>query len=141
MFSLLKGVWRKAKTDVALEARAEAVSKEVAELLRSYERMDDLKRHAMKRAFHVAKLHLEKAIGDPANWNAEDKVKAAATLMENARKGVDVDPRNSMGIALLSLFYEAQTLPGGQAELVMADIEKWYRKTATQISNVTQQEF
>jgi hypothetical protein len=130
MFSALKRVWREAKTDVAREARAEATFKEASEVLRSYERMNEQRQHAMIQAFQIAKTHLEKAIGNPANWTPADKVKAAATLMENARKGVAADPRNAMGIALLSLFYEAQTLPGNQAELVVAAIERWYREAA-----------
>jgi hypothetical protein len=133
MFSALKEVWRKAKTDAVREARVEAAAKEAAELLRSYERMDERRRYAMMRAFDIAKTHLEKAIGDPANWKPDDKVKAAATLMENARKGVEADPRNAMGIALLSLYYESQTFPGNQAELIVEDIEQWHRKAVTHI--------
>jgi hypothetical protein len=128
MFSAVKDVWRKAKTDAAREARAEAAAKEAAELLRSYGRMDEEKKRAMSRAFHIAKTHLETSIGDPATWKPDDKIKAAAVLMERARKGDDADPRSAMGIALLSLFYEAQTLPGKHAALVVTDIERWQRE-------------
>jgi hypothetical protein len=137
MFSALKSVWQGAKADVAREARAEAASKEAAEVLRSYERMDEQKQLAMTRAFHIAKTHLEKTMGDSANWKPADKAKAAATLMENAQKGVEAEPRNAMGIALLSLFYEAQTLPGHHADLILVDIERWYREAAVHIANAT----
>lgn len=130
MFSALKAVWHEAKADVALEARADDASREAGEVLRSYYRMDAQRQHRMTKAFHIAKAHLEKAIGSSSNWNAADKANAAKSLMENARKGVEADPRSAMGIALLSLFYEAQTLPGKQAAKLVADIERWYLESA-----------
>ena len=44
--------------------------------------------------------------------------------MLNARKAVDAEPRGAMGIALLSLFFEVNTLTGKEAVKLSSDIER-----------------
>ena len=46
--------------------------------------------------------------------------------MNNARKAVDAEPRGAMGIALLGLFLEINTLRGKEAVQLSAQIDQWY---------------
>jgi len=69
---------------------------------------------------------LEGTLGDFGDWKKDDQVEAAKALMDNARKAVDAEPRGAMGIALLGLFLEVNTLRGKEAVRLSAKIEEWY---------------
>ena len=88
--------------------------------------MDPNQRRTFTRAYHLAKKHLEEIHGDNGAWKKDDQLKAAETLMLNARKAVDAEPCGAMGIALLSLFLEVNTLTGKEAVKLSSDIEHWY---------------
>jgi hypothetical protein len=126
LFSTLKTAWQEAKTDVAREARVEEALKEAVEILRNHERMDAQQRHKFASTYQLAKSHLENAMGASTGWTIDNKIEAAEKLRQNAIKAVDVDPHCAMSIALLSLFYEAQTLPGERAREMAASIGHWY---------------
>jgi uncharacterized UPF0160 family protein len=126
VFAALKALWQEAKTDVAREARVEEALREAIELLQHHEHMEEKQRHKFARSFLSAKSHLENAMGDPATWTMADKAEAAEKLRENARNAVEVDPYCAMSIALLSLYYEAQTLPGERSKQLADSIDHWY---------------
>ena len=73
--------------------------------------------------FEVNSVPLSDTIID---WKKDDQLKAEETLMLNARKAVDAEPRGAMGIALLSLFLEVNTLTGNEAVKLSSHIEQWY---------------
>ena len=108
------------------ETRLGEVINDALSLLQAYDRMDPKQRHTFTRAYHLAKKHLEEVHGDHGDWNKADQLKAAETLMLNARKAVDAEPCGAMGIALLSLFLEVNTLTGKAAVKLSYDIEGWY---------------
>jgi len=88
--------------------------------------MDGPQRHVFTRAYHLAKKHLEDTLGEYGDWKKDDQVHAAKALMNNARKAVDAEPRGAMGIALLGLFLEINTLRGKEAVQLSAQIDQWY---------------
>src|SRR5215203_816726 len=126
MFSTIKTMLQNTNGDRTVEARLEKVGEEVLSLLQAYERMDGAQRHVFTRAYHLAKKHLEDTLGEYGDWKKDDQVEAAKVLMNNARKAVDAEPRGAMGIALLGLFLEINTLRGKEAVQLSAQIDQWY---------------
>ena len=124
VFATIKTLWRDAKQ--LGEARLGEVIHDALSLLQAYDRMNPNQRHTFTRAYYLAKIHLEEVHGDHRDWKKDDQLKAAETLMLNARKAVDAEPRGAMGIALLSLFLEVNTLTGKEAVKLSSDIEHWY---------------
>ena len=135
MFPTIKTLWRDAEQ--MGEARLGEVIHDALSLLQAYDRMDTNHRHSFTRAYYLAKKHLEEALGDHGDWKKDDQLKAAETLMLNARKAVDAEPRGAMGIALLSLFLEVNTLTGKEAVKLSSDIEQWYNKAVDNDLNLT----
>jgi hypothetical protein len=121
---LIKMMWQEAKPKG--ETRLGEVIHDALSLLQAYDRMDPKQRPKFAQAYHLAKEHLEEIHGDHGDWNKDDQLKAAQTLMLNARKTVDAAPPGAMGIALLSLFLEVNTLTGKEAVKLSSDIERWY---------------
>jgi hypothetical protein len=111
---------------VAEKTNLEEVVKNALSILQAYEKLDAQGRATLTRAYHLAKKHIEEVRGDNAEWKKVDQLEAAETLMVNARNAVDTKPRGAMGIALLSLFLEVNTLRGQEAEQLSAQIERWY---------------
>lgn len=124
MFPTIKTMWQGAKH--MGETRLGEVINDALSLLQAYDRMDPKQRHTFTRAYHLANKHLEEVQGDHGDWKKDDQLKVATTLMLNARKAVDAEPRGAMGIALLSLFLEVNTLTGKEAVKLSSDIERWY---------------
>ena len=124
MFPLIKMMWHDAKPNG--KTRLGEVIHDALSLLQAYDRMYPNQRHTFTRAYHLAKKHLEDVHGDHGDWIKDDQLKAAQTLMLNARKAVDAEPHGAMGIALLSLFLEVNTLTGKEAVKLSSDIERWY---------------
>ena len=124
MLPLNKMMWHDAKPNC--ETRLGEVIHDALSLLQAYDRMDPKQRHTFTQAYDLAKKHLEEVHGDHGDWKKEDQFQAATTLMLNARKAVDAEPHGAMGIALLSLFLEVNTLTGKEAVKLSSDIERWY---------------
>ena len=124
MLPLINMMWQDAKPKG--ETRLGEVSHDALSLLQAYDRMDPKQRHTFTRAYHLAKKHLDEVHGDHGDWKKDDQLQAATTLMLNARKAVDAEPNGAMGIALLSLFLEVNTLTGKEAVKLSSDIERWY---------------
>ena len=72
------------------------------------------------------KLELES--GDFTEWRDEEKVAVAQQLLQAAEELFFIDPEGACGAVLLSLYLEAQTLPGEQAKGMISSIEDWYRR-------------
>jgi hypothetical protein len=128
VFSSIRTLWQDAKADAADDARLEEIDKDALSLLHTYEKLDALQRPTFTRAYHLAKKHLEQILGDSTEWEKANQMEAAKTLMDNARKAVDAEPRGAMGIALLSLFLEVNTLRSKRAEELSAQIDQWYHR-------------
>ena len=124
MFPTIKTMWQGAKH--MDETRLGEVIHDALSLLQAHNRMDPKQRHTFTRAYHLAKKHLEEVHGNHGDWKKDDQLKAAETLMLNARKAVDAEPCGAMGIALLSLFLEVNTLTGNEAVKLSSHIEQWY---------------
>jgi hypothetical protein len=106
----------------------EEVAEQVINLLRRYDKMDEARRQSFTRAYHIAKEHLERSLGQFDDWKKDDQLKAASSLMEKARNASEAEPNAAMGIALLSLFFQINTETGDKAVRLAMDIEKWYRE-------------
>jgi hypothetical protein len=122
MFSTIKNMWKEARADVA--------SKEAADAIERYNRLDGFHRYEMTSAFDYTKNDLELEHGMFDTWQVADKAAVAEQLMKTARAGLKESPSGAMGLALLSLYLEAQTLPGVKAVKLAADIAAWHRAAA-----------
>ena len=120
MFSGIRNRWREARADVA--------QKEAEEILIRYELLGGYERYELLSAFEYTKSDLESEHGEFATWNDKDKGVIAKQLLEGARQGFRMAPYGASGHALLSLYLEAQTLPGEQAQRLVASIEDWHKR-------------
>lgn len=120
MFSTIKTMWKEARADVA--------SKEAADAIERYTRLDGYQRYEMTSAFDYTKKDLEIECGPIASWGAEDKAAVAKKLMEAAKAGWRSAPSGASGMALLSLYLEAQILPGEKAIKLGETIEGWHQE-------------
>jgi hypothetical protein len=118
MFSTIKNMWR--------EARADVIQKHAAELLNLYEQFGGYERYELTSAFEAVKGDLEIEHGEFAGWQAADKAAAAKQLLKMGKEAFGVNQRGACGVGLLSIYLEAQTLPGDQAKRLVSDIENWY---------------
>ena len=105
----------------------EVVAEQAIDLLRRYDKMDEARRQSFTRAYHIAKEHLEKSLGQFDDWKKDEQLEAASSLMKKARNASEAEPDAAMGIALLSLFFQINTETGDKAVQLATDIEKWYR--------------
>jgi hypothetical protein len=106
----------------------DVAAEQAIDLMRRYGEMDREKQKSFARAYHVAKEHLEKTLGQFDDWKKDDQLEAASTLMNKARKATEAEPNAAMGIALLSLFFQINTETGTKAVQHAMDIEKWYQE-------------
>jgi hypothetical protein len=120
MFSGLRNMWK--------EARADVVQKHVADILARYERLGGYERYELTSAFDCVKGDLERENGAFTNWQDADKLAAAKQLLRGAQGAFYSSGHGASGAALLSLYLEAQTLPGDKAKRVIADVEEWHRR-------------
>jgi hypothetical protein len=137
VFSGLRNRWREARADVA--------EKEAADILSRYERLGGYERYVLSSAFDYTKTDLEIEHGEFAGWRSEDKVATAKKLMESARRAFRAGQAfrtraflatvertdivtGASDLALLSLYLEAQTLPGEQAKRLVSSIADWHMR-------------
>lgn len=120
MFSTIKSMWK--------QARADEATKEAADLIDRYEQLGGYERYEMASAFDYSKTELEDDGGKFSSWSRDAKLAMAKQLMDMAREGLREIPYGSYGGALLSLYLEAQTLPGPQAQALVETIENWHMR-------------
>jgi hypothetical protein len=126
MFSGLNNRWREARADIA--------EKEAADILSRYERLGGYERYALSSAFDYTKTDLEIEHGEFVSWRSEDKIATSKKLMQVARQAFRTTVERddvvvgASGLALLSLYLEAQTLPGEQAKRLVSSIANWHRQ-------------
>ena len=99
-----------------------------ADILIRYGRLEGDGRYALLFAFDYSKDQLELESGDFIVWRDEQKVAVAQQLLQAAEELFFIDPEGACGAVLLSLYLEAQTLPGEQAKGMISSIEDWYRR-------------
>jgi hypothetical protein len=99
-----------------------------ADILSRYSRLGRDARHALLSAFDYTKDKLELERGGFTVWRNEEKVAVAQELMHAAEEFFFMDREGACGAILLSLYLEAQTLPGEHANGMIACIEDWYRQ-------------
>ena len=120
MFSGIRNRWREARADVA--------QKETADILNRYEHLGSYERYELTSAFDATKDSLESEHGNFVSWHNEDKAAIAKELLQTAKQAFRDFPNGANGAALLSLYLEAQTLPGEQAQGLVLSIEDWHRR-------------
>ena len=99
-----------------------------ADILSRYSRLGRDARHALLSAFDYTKDKLELESGNFNVWPDEDKVAVAQQLLQAAEEFFYINRDGACGAGLLSLYLEAQTLLGEQAERVISSIDDWYRR-------------
>jgi hypothetical protein len=99
-----------------------------ADILTRYDRIEADRRYVLLSAFDYTKDKLELESGDFTVWRDEEKNAVAQELMRAAEEFFFVDRDGACGAALLSLYLEAQTLPGEHAKRMISRIEDWYRR-------------
>ena len=99
-----------------------------AGILSRYDRLGRHERYACLSAFDYTKDKLELEKGDFTVWSDQEKIAVAQELMCAAEEFFSADRDGACGAILLSLYLEAQTLPGEHANGMIACIEDWYRQ-------------
>jgi hypothetical protein len=99
-----------------------------ADILSRYDRLGRDGRYALLSAFDYTKDKLELESGDFTVWRDEEKIAVAQELMHAAEEFIFVDRDGACGAILLSLYLEAQSLPGERAKGMISSIEDWYRR-------------
>jgi hypothetical protein len=99
-----------------------------ADILIRYDGLERDGRYALLFAFDYTKDQLELENGDFAVWRDEEKAAVAQQLLQTAEELSFLDPEGACGAILLSLYLEAQTLPGEQAKGMISNIEDWHRR-------------
>jgi hypothetical protein len=127
MFERIRGLWA--------EARANAVAKQVGNILQRYQRMNDTDRYWVFLGFNAVSSEVENQLGSIVQWSNEQKKQVAKQIMLSSHTAFSARRNNNInaettqlgahGAALLSLYLELQTLPGDQAANVAAAIENW----------------
>jgi hypothetical protein len=127
MFEGIRRLWA--------EARANAVAKQVDNILQRYQRMNHTDRYWVFLGFNAVSSEVENQLGSIVQWSNEQKKQVAKQIMLSSQKAFTARGNNNIdaettqlgahGAALLSLYLELQTLPGDQAANVAAAIENW----------------
>ena len=99
-----------------------------ADILIRYGRLEGDGRYALLFAFDYSKDQLELESGDFIVWRDEQKVAVAQQLLQTAEELFFIDSEGACGAVLLSLYLEAQTLPGEEAKGMISGIEDWHRR-------------
>ena len=127
MFSGIKRRWAEARADVA--------AKEVEDFIR---RFHDSGRASQGWAFRAFDA-VYSANGDVSNLSDDHKRALAKQYMQWARSAFhgsqnsmsgQLDAMSAPGAALLSLYYEALTLPGPAARHIVDVIDDWYAQAS-----------
>jgi hypothetical protein len=131
MFEGIRKLWA--------EARANAVAKQVDNILQRYQRMNHSNRYWVFLGFNAVSSEVENQFGSIVQWSNEQKKQVAKRIMLSSQKAFTARGNNNIedertqlrahGAALLSLYLELQTLPGDQAANVAAAIENWRAST------------
>ena len=114
-----------ATTIAPLSSLREALT---ADILSRYDRLGRHERYACLSAFDYTKDKLELEKGDFAVWSNQEKVAVAQELMRAAEEFFSADRDGACGAILLSLYLEAQTLPGEHSNAMISIIEDWYHR-------------
>jgi hypothetical protein len=99
-----------------------------AGILSRYDRLGRHERYACLSAFDYTKDKLELEKGDFTVWSDQEKVAVAQELMCAAEEFFSADRDGACGAILLSLYLEAQTLPGEHPNAMILSIEDWYHR-------------
>jgi hypothetical protein len=131
MFDRLKSRWAEARADVA--------RKELDDILNRYERFDRGDKYWVFSAFRDVSNSVQEDIGEIKDIPATQKKLIAKSIAEDSRQAArqtqdsihgHTSRIGAMGGYLVSLYIEAQTLPGSEAERIINSIEKWRDEAA-----------
>jgi hypothetical protein len=110
------------------EDPANTVGDEIIDVIRRYQQFNGHERQAVISAFGFAKERVEAEYGEIYTWTLEQKGKVAKAVLNAAKDCYAEVPHNSLGIALMGLYLEAQTIPGDKAGTMVHLIEEWHRR-------------
>jgi len=122
------------KTLIGMQDPADLVSKEAVDLIKRHQRFNEQQRREMMSAFDHAKARLEMENGDIQTWALQRKSVVAKQTQEMAKDAYEFAPYGACGVALISLYLEAQTMRGDKAERLVHLIDEWYRRGSDQAS-------
>jgi hypothetical protein len=99
------------------------LTREVDDIFSRYARLGGYERYELASAFDYWKTDLEDENGNLFWRSTEKKAAIAKEIREAATKSWHIAPSGANGAALLSIYLEAQTLPGEQAARL--DLRRW----------------
>jgi hypothetical protein len=113
---------------------ADLVSREAIDIIKRHQRFNEDQRREMMSAFDHAKARLEIENGDIQTWALQRKTTVANQTRQMAKDAYDFAPYGACGVALISLYLEAQTMRGAKAERLIYLIDEWHRRASDQAS-------
>ena len=113
---------------------ADLVSKDAIDIIKRHQRFNEQQRREMMSAFDHAKARLETENGDIQTWALQRKSVVAKQTREMAKDAYEFAPYGACGVALISLYLEAQTMRGDRAKRLVCLIDEWYRRASDQAS-------
>src|SRR5690242_8518840 len=128
MFDPLKRMFKRADP-------ADTVSDEVVDIIRRFQALDQKQRKEVVSGFGFVKARFEIEYGEIDTWAMDHKSNVAKAVLQTAKDGYGAAPYSSIGIALMGLYLEAQTIPGDKAERLVHLIDEWHRRATTASSS------
>jgi len=110
MFRSIKESWKL--------SRADRLRKELDDTILRLNGYSEAVNSRVAQALGSRFLELRQKLGPPENISDEGKEKIRKLLIEEAKKTYELDMGAGYGLALLSMYYESQILPGPDADHV-----------------------
>jgi len=93
---------------------ADLITKEAIDIIKRHQGFNEQQRREMMSAFYHAKARLVMENGDIQTWALQRKSVVAKQARETAKDAYEFAPYGACGVALISLYLEAQTMRGAR---------------------------